>query len=107
MKSMMIYVLWLVLKKKERIDTTPYIFTAIWEHGYKPEINYEEVVWNSKKPVDEAINWYLGILNSSKELTEKEEQQVIEYINKISEDGYIKSTKNTTIVSFFWEVNNG
>ena len=95
------------IEKKERIDTTPYIFTAIWEHGYKPEINYEEVVWNSKKPVDEAINWYLGILNTSKELTEKEEQQVIEYINKISEDGYIKSTKNTTIVSFFWEVNNG
>lgn len=85
-------------------DSIAYAFDTIWAMGSNPEIAYHKTVWKSSKPLDEAKNWYLNRLKGSCVVDEKTEQMIFRYLEEISDNGVVRETTHTTLVTMIWEV---
>ena len=85
---------------REHIDDT------IWNMGANPEIVYHDTVWNSCRPLEKAKIWYLNRLKGICKLNQKQEKEICEFLEETSEDGMVKETTNTTLVTMIWKVPN-
>lgn len=85
-------------------DSIAYAFDTIWAMGGNPEIAYHKTVWKSSKPLDEAKLWYLNRLKGSCVINDKTKQTVCHYLEEISNDGMVRETIHTTLVTMIWEV---
>ncbi len=85
-------------------ETVAYAFDLLWQEGYCPKVEYNPEVWQSKKPLEEAILMYTKRIESSRELNDGQRKAISEYLNQIAVDGFVEETTNTTIVAMYWQV---
>jgi hypothetical protein len=69
-----------------------------------PELYYEDQIWNMKKTIDEAYKLYANRMKSYRQLTDDEEVKIKEYLDSISENGFVMENVTTTIVTMSWKV---
>lgn len=85
-------------------NSIAYAFDTIWAMGGNPEIDYHKTVWKSSKPLDEAKLWYLNRLKGSCVIDDKMERLICDYLEEISDNGVVRETTHTTLVTMIWEV---
>ncbi|WP_027398656.1 class I SAM-dependent methyltransferase [Anaerovorax odorimutans] len=85
-------------------ETISFAFDMALQLGYKPNLTYRDEIWKFEKTLEEAYAWYIGRVKTYKNLTDIEEKKLREYLNSISNNGKVKETIKTTIVSMYWEV---
>lgn len=89
---------------KELDETIAYAFDLLWQEGYCPKVDYEPEVWQSKKPLEEAVYQYTKRIEAHHELSEGKKLAIREYLTQIAVDGFVEETTNTTIVAMYWQV---
>ncbi len=85
-------------------ETVAYAFDLLWQEGYCPKVEYNPEVWQTKKPLDEAIHMYTKRIESGRELNYSQRKAIREYLEKIAEDGFVEEITKTTIVAMYWQV---
>lgn len=81
-----------------------YAFEILWLRGYSPYIEYENQVWDIKRPIDKAKEIYTNKIRLSKNITSQEEDNIHNYLNQIAKDGFVYEKVNTTIAMLYWNV---
>lgn len=92
------------LKETGSDDSVAYTFDTIWALGYEPEVACHKTVWNSSKPLKEAEIWYLNRLKGSCQIDAETEKKICSYLAQISENGMVRETIRTTLVTMIWKV---
>lgn len=84
-------------------DSVAYTFDTIWSMGGNPEVSYQDTVWHSQRPLNEAKIWYKGRIRGICSLSEKKEKEIDKFLDKCAVNGNVNETINTKLVNFFWE----
>lgn len=85
-------------------ETLAYSFDLLWLNGYSPRLEYEKQVWNSDRPLNEAIEEYTLRISSTHDLSEENKAAIRHYLESIAVDGIVHETSHTTIVGMYWQV---
>lgn len=85
-------------------ETIAYAFDLAWLNGGCPRLEYEEQVWESDMPLEEAVTEYTLRISSSHELTEEDEAKIREHLTCTAIDGIVHETTHTTIAAMYWQV---
>lgn len=94
-------------EKKESADIEMmYPFEILWQQGMLPELFYEKQIWDMKKTLDDAYKLYANRMKSYRQLTHKEENEIYNYLKKISENNLVNEKVPTIIATMLWNVNN-
>lgn len=87
-------------------DTWALSIATIWTLGYCPHLEYKSTFWESKLPLDEAIESYTLRLNMEKTLNQEEKSLIRNYLNANAEQGQIDEKTKLTIAALYWEKEN-
>ncbi len=91
------------LKTQDSDDSIAYAFDTVWAMGSDPEVSYHKTTWKSSMSLTEAQVWYINRIKSSHIIDELTEQKICRYLEQISEDGQVRESINTTLVTMIWE----
>lgn len=97
-----------MLKLERKMESSDmemlYAFNILWLQGKLPEMYYEHEVWNLKKNMDEAYKLYANRMKSYRALTDREELKIKEYLESLSDDGFIEEKVETVKATLMWKV---
>lgn len=85
-------------------ETVAYAFDLAWMSGFNPRFEYEEQVWESDMPLEEAITHYTLRIESLHEITNDDKAKIRNYLESMAKDGTIHETTHTTVVAMYWKV---
>lgn len=100
----------LVGRKVEKTCNEPalaYIFNILYLMGYYPEVKYEELRALNKNTLPEAIEYYSRVLSQSSPLSDIQQGQVKQYLEKKAKeavDGMITEIVKGKIAWLYWKV---
>ncbi|SHG95830.1 class I SAM-dependent methyltransferase [Tepidibacter thalassicus] len=80
-------------------------FNILYLKGYYPQIKYINKDWENVYPLDYLANQYITYLEMKEKLTNKDKEKIYNYLNKVSENGYVKENINSKIAWIYWKVN--
>lgn len=95
------------LTESQNDDSIAYAFGTVWGLGSNPQVSYQKTVWTSERKLEDAQTWYLGRIKGFCKIDKQTEVKIKEYLERISKDGVVTETINTTLVNMFWEVSRG
>lgn len=72
--------------------------------GYFPEINYENLFWQYKQPLDTAYKYYTKLLSLNNHISDTDAQKIYFFLEKNSTDGMISDTIHTKNSFINWQV---
>ncbi|MCQ5091510.1 class I SAM-dependent methyltransferase [Slackia exigua] len=81
-------------------------FSLAWLRGYTPEIRRYHDVWNTDRPLEEAIRLYADRLVSTS-LDEGRKAVVEEYLRSIAQEGIVREHIETTVVMMGFCIDEG
>lgn len=81
-----------------------YAFELLWRQGRLPYFNYEVTQWNMEKTLEQAYGLYVNRIKTYRQITQKEEENIKEYLQSIARDGLIREDIDTTITTLYWQV---
>lgn len=94
-----------VAKKKSNFDEEfIYAFETLWIKGYFPKVDYQERIWDNKRNIIEAQDYYLNRIKESNEITSDQEDLIKEYIQSIAYNGIVKEHIVTTVAMLYWHI---
>lgn len=79
-------------------------FHYLWLNGFSPEIQYREEVWRTEKTLEEANGWCCDRARLQREITPEDEKAIAQYLSSAAENGIVKETVTTTVVTMYWQV---
>lgn len=85
-------------------DSVVSAFSYLWYKGCSPEISYRRESWNSSKSVEYTAAWCIDRARLRRELSERDEGTIREYLSDIAVNGMISETVDTTIVTMLWHI---
>jgi SAM-dependent methyltransferase len=85
-------------------ETIAYAFDLLWQEGYCPKLEYEPQVWQSKKPLEEAVFQYTKRIETHHDLSEGKKEAIREFLTSSSVNGFVEESTKTTIVAMYWQV---
>ncbi len=80
-------------------------FSRLWDLGALPHLSYDGQIWNSGKPLEEAILYYTNRLESSGILTEAQQTTLRDYLTNIAVDGIVNEETHTTVTAIYCNLN--
>lgn len=84
--------------------TLAYAFDLAWFNGACPRLEYENQVWESDIPLEEAIKEYLLRISSLHELKNGDREKIREYLTNVAKNGVVHETTHTTVAAMYWQV---
>ncbi|MCI1965019.1 MAG: class I SAM-dependent methyltransferase [Oscillospiraceae bacterium] len=85
-------------------DDILYAFELLWKQGLFPRLDYKPTQWKMEKTPSQACAMYINRMKTYRNITAEEEQQIVRYLDSITEDGVIRETVTTTVTTLYWHV---
>jgi SAM-dependent methyltransferase len=79
-------------------------FSLLYDMRFSPRLEYDEVCWDSKKPLDKALSYYTDRLESRCELNMHQKSIIKDYLTEIAEDGIVREKTDVMITAVFCKV---
>lgn len=79
-------------------------FNILYLMGYYPQIKYIDRNWEKSFSVDYLANQYISGFEMKEKLNNQEKEKIYNYLNTISDNGYITENINSKIAWIYWNV---
>ncbi|NLV86092.1 MAG: class I SAM-dependent methyltransferase [Clostridiales bacterium] len=91
--------------RKTLDESLAYAFDLAWMTGGQPKLEYQQQVWESKQPLEEAVSEYTNRISSQHELSAGDKEKIRGYLESIAIEGQVSETSHTNIAAMYWKVN--
>lgn len=81
-------------------------FSLLWDMGCLPQVAYEQQVWNSQRPLEQAVSYYTGRLESSSPLSGEQREALRDYLTGISDEGVVREETRTVVTAVYCSLQN-
>ena len=88
---------------QERDNTVAWAFAYLWQHGLEPNIAYHKETWIAEKPLEKQFRWVLQRAKLRREITPEEADILMRYLAGLAENGTVRETITTTVVTMDWD----
>ncbi len=80
-------------------------FSLLWQRRLDPRVEYRDVVWNHKRPLATAREFYLNRMRTYRDLDAHDLANAEEYLlSKTDADGMVGERTDVTVATLFWHV---
>lgn len=91
-------------KKAVSGDKIYYAMNILWNMGYYPEVQFRERINTSIISVEDAYESYTKKLMIHNTLDEMDKKNILDYLEKNSENGKVTEEVNSVVASLLWKV---
>lgn len=82
-----------------------YALEILSQQGIRPALHYEEETWDLSKSLSVAFRLYKNRMKSYRKLRKDDEIRIYDYLESISQHGFVKEKVTTTVATMVWNVN--
>lgn len=91
-------------KKGVNEDKIYFAFNVLWNLGYYPEVEFKERKRRTTFSIEEAYESYIKKLMIKNKLDEKDKENIMNYLEKNSENGVVVEELDSVVGSLLWKV---
>lgn len=82
-----------------------YGFALLWGMGMLPRMEYEDTVWEHRRPLEKARQVYVNRMRTYRELNDDDVQRIDGYLEShVGPDGLVGERTTVTIAHMYWHI---
>lgn len=79
-------------------------FALLFVEERYPMIKYDQKCFETKQPLEKAVNIYINRTKSTHNLTMEQENKIKDYLHSIADNGMISTVMDTKTATLYWHV---